>query len=44
MPMFLWFITLRLAELYLGIPPTSSGDLGTGGMGFPAGAVTGGLY
>jgi hypothetical protein len=31
-----------VAEIVLGIPPTAS--LGTGGMGLPEGAATGGLY
>jgi hypothetical protein len=33
-----------MAELYIGLSPTGSGDLGSGGMGLPAGAATGGLY
>ena len=33
-----------VAEIVMGIPPVSGGSLGSGGMGLPAGAATGGLY
>jgi hypothetical protein len=34
----------RLAKIGVGLPPVSPGDLGSGGVGLPAGAATGGLY
>jgi hypothetical protein len=33
-----------VAEIVMGIPPVSGGSLGSGGMGLPAGAASGGLY
>jgi hypothetical protein len=32
------------ADIGVGIPPVGGDDLGTGGMGPPSGAATGGLY
>jgi hypothetical protein len=31
-------------DIGVGIPPHGADDLGTGGMGLPSGAATGGLY